>query len=180
MEEVATLWTGGRGQKRGRMAKRLAVLAAAVGVLALVVSMVVPAVADNGDDRVTLRLAEKAADDERFFSFIDVGKKGESVGDYLVLKADPIYNRSRTKKVGVVHGDCLVVEEARSECDVTFDLEGGLITEEGPIDFAERSDVVQVHAVTGGTGVYKTAHGELELDFSEAQKGILFTFRLIL
>jgi hypothetical protein len=162
------------------MAKRLAVLAAALGVLGLVVSMIVPAVADNGEDRVTLRLAEKAADDERFFTFIDVGKEGESVGDYLVLKGDPIYNQSRTKKVGVVRGDCLVVEELRSECDTTFDLEGGLITTEGPIDFGEQSDLVQEHAVTGGTGAYKTAHGVVRLDFSEPQKGLLFTFKLIL
>jgi hypothetical protein len=166
------------------MAKRLAVLAAAVGVVALVVSMVVPSVAGNGDDnrdkRVTLRLAEKTADDEQFFTFIDVGEEGESVGDYLVLKGDPIYNRARTEKVGVVRGDCLVVEEARSECDVTFDLEGGLITAEGPIDFSEQADVVQLHAITGGTGAYKTAQGVLELDFSEEQKGILFTFKLIL
>jgi hypothetical protein len=40
-------------------------LAAALAVLGLVVSMIVPAVADGGE-RVTLRLAEMAAYDEQF------------------------------------------------------------------------------------------------------------------
>jgi hypothetical protein len=161
------------------MGKRLGVLAGAVGIVALLVSLM-PAVADDGGRRVTLRLAERAADDERFFTTIDVGEEGESVGDYLVLKGDPIYNRSRTKRVGVVRGDCLIVEEVRSECDATFDLKGGLITAEGPIDFSEQADVVQIHAITGGTGAYKTAQGLLELDFSEPDEGLVFIFKLIL
>jgi hypothetical protein len=161
------------------MAKRFAVLAGLTGALALLVSLM-PAVADDEGRRVTLRLAERAADDERFFTFIDVGEEGESVGDYLVLKGDPVYNRSRTKRMGVVRGDCLIVEQVRSECDTTFDLRGGLITTEGPIDFSERADVVQIHAVTGGTGAYKTAHGVLELDLSEDEKGLIFIFKLIL
>jgi hypothetical protein len=166
------------------MAKRLAVLAAAVGVLALVVSMIVPAVADNGDERVTLRLAEKAADDEQFFTEIDVGKKGFSVGDYTVVKGDPVYNRALTKKVGTVSGDALVVwtkgQSATVEGDVTFDLKGGLITVEGPITFSEQDfDPVQELAVTGGTDAYKTAHGELEVDISD-EAGFRFTFKLLL
>ena len=161
------------------MGKRLAVLAGAVGIVALLVSLM-PAVADDGGRRVTLRLAERAADDERFFTTIDVGEEGESVGDYLVLKGDPIYNRSRTKRVGVVRGDCLIVEEVRSECGATFELKGGLITAEGPIDFSEQADVVQTHAITGGTGAYKTAQGLLELDFSEPDEGLVFIFKLIL
>jgi hypothetical protein len=67
----------------------LAVLAAALAVLGLVVSMIVPAVADNGGERVTLRLGERFADDEQYGTLIDVGKKGFSVGDYNVVQNEP-------------------------------------------------------------------------------------------
>jgi hypothetical protein len=169
------------------MAKRLAVVAAAVGVLALLVSVIGPAVAGNGndgDERVTLRLAEKAADDEQFSTDIDVGKQGFSVGDYIVLENEPVYNRALTKQVGTISGDGLFVsikgQTVTLEVDVTFDLEGGLITVEGPITFSEQNlDPVQELAVTGGTNAYKTAHGELEIDLSDPE-GFRFTFRLIL
>jgi hypothetical protein len=146
--------------------------------------MIVPAAADNGDRRVTLRLAEKAADDAQFETDIDVGEEGESIGDYTVFESEPIFNRALTRQVGVFQGDCLVVsivprESATVECDFTADLDKGLITVEGPITFAEPFDEVQEWAVTGGTDAYKTAHGELELDFSD-ETGVRLTFRLIL
>jgi hypothetical protein len=169
------------------MAKRLAVVAAALGMLALLVSAIGPAVAGNGndgDERVTLRLAEKAADDQQFTTQVDVGPKGFSVGDYEVLEGEPVYNRALTKQVGAVTGDVLIVSiEGQSvtvEPDVTFDLEGGVITVEGPITFSEQDfDPVQELAVTGGTNAYKTAHGELHIDIS-GEEGFLFTFKLIL
>jgi hypothetical protein len=154
-------------------------------LLALVVSMIVPAAADNGGDRVTLRLAEKAADDEQFETDIDVGEEGKSIGDYTVFESEPIFNRALTRQVGVFQGDCLAVsivprESATAECDFTVVLDKGLITVEGPITFSEQSfDDVQEWAVTGGTGAYKSAHGELELDFSDGA-GVRLTFRLIL
>jgi hypothetical protein len=173
------------GREGRRMTKRLAVLAAALAVLGLVVSMIVPAVADNGGERVTLRLAEKAADDEQFDTEIDVGKKGFSPGDYIVLGNEPVYNRALTKKVGTVSGDVLFVsvseqdQSAVIEVDISFNLKGGLITVEGPIDFSQDADPIQTLAVTGGTGAYKTAHGELHIDIS-GEEGFLFTFKLFL
>jgi hypothetical protein len=152
---------------------------------AVVVSMVAPAVAGNGSDEVTLRLAEKAADDEQFSTDVDVGKQGFSVGDYTVLRGEPIYNRALTKKVGVLRGDVLVVSHDETsvaiEVDVTFDLDGGLITVEGPISFSGSEanfDPVQELAVTGGTDAYKTAHGELKVDFSD-EEGARFTFKVV-
>ena len=166
------------------MAKRLALSATVVGMLALVVSMVVPAVANNGnEEHVTLRLAEKASDDAQFDTDIDVGEKGFSVGDYTVIGDEPVYNRALTKQVGTASGDVLIVsikgQSARAELDVTFDLKGGLITAEGPLTFSEQASDVQEVAVTGGTDAYKTAHGELELDTSNEQ-GLRFTFKLTL
>jgi hypothetical protein len=167
------------------MTKRFAVFGATVAVLALVVSMVAPALSDGNGRRVVLRLAEVSEDDEQFNVEIDVDDNGfGNVGDYVVIAGEPIYERDRKTQVGVARGDCLFVESdqtsATLECDITFDLKRGLITVEGPITFAEEDfDAVQEVAVTGGTDAYKTAHGELAINIAQ-EEGFLFTFRLIL
>jgi hypothetical protein len=171
------------------MAKRLGVVGALVAVMALVVSMVAPATSDEKDRksrRVVLRLAEVVADDEEFTSEIDVDDNGfPTVGDYLVFSGEPVYKRDRKTQVGVIRGDCLfaeVVDETTVtlECDITFDLRRGLITVEGPITFSEEDfEAVQEVAVTGGTDAYKTAHGELRVNFAQ-EEGARFTFVLIL
>ncbi len=167
------------------MTKRLGVFGAGVAVLALVVSMVAPATSDEKAKRhrhVVLRLAEVAADDEQFITELDVDGNGfPTVGDLLVFGGDPVYKRDRVTQVGVLRGDCLFVEVVDEttvtlECDGSFDLRRGLITVEGPVTFGEEPSEL---AVTGGTDAYKTAHGELEIDFSQ-EEGALFTFRLIL
>jgi len=163
------------------MVKRLAVLAAPVGVLALVVSMIAPAMADNGDEKVTLHFAEKFADDDEFITEVDVRPSGLSVGDYLVFQGEPVFNVARTRQVGEVTGDCLVVKLADTpeattfECDLTFDLPKGLILTEGPFMFSRTR---QDWAVTGGTEAYRTADGTLTLIFEE--EGFRFRFELFL
>jgi allene oxide cyclase len=167
------------------MAKRLTALGAAVAVLALVVSMVAPAASTERGKKVFLRLADLTEDDEQFQTEIDVDDNGfGTVGDYIVISGDPVYNPTRTTQVGVARGDCLFVESSATaqtlECDVTFDLARGLITVEGPITFSEEDfDPVQELAITGGTGAYRTARGELKIDLSD-EEGFLFRFLLIL
>lgn len=166
------------------MKKRLVALGAAAAVMALAVSIIAPAAADKRFEKRTLRLAEKVADDEQFETEIDVGDPGPSVGDYIVFEGEPVFNRALTREVGVFRGDCLFVqmvgeEEATIECDITFDLKQGLITVEGPITFAEPFEAVQEVAITGGTDDFETAHGELQLDFSQ-ETGARFTFKLLL
>jgi hypothetical protein len=168
------------------MPKRLAVLGVVVAILALVVGAIAPASSDDASRRVVLRFADVSADDEQFETEIDVDDNGfPTVGDYLVLRREPVFERDRETQVGVLEGDCLFVEvvdetAATIECDLTWVLKRGLITVEGPITFAEEDfQVVQEVAVTGGTNAYKTAHGELAVNFSQ-EEGLIFTFRLIL
>jgi hypothetical protein len=183
VEETATFIEERWGPEQGRdMTTRLAALGAAVAFVALVVSMMVPAVAGSGDRRVTLRFAEDAADDEQFETDVDVGEAGFGVGDYTIIENEPFFNRALTKQVGTVSGDIVVAalegETATLEIDLTFSLESGLITVEGPISFAPDSDPVQEVAVTGGTDAYKTVHGELLIDARD-EAGLRVTFRLI-
>jgi hypothetical protein len=167
------------------MGKRLAVLAAAAAVLALTVSLIAPAASDQRYDRVNFTIRDKASDDEQTNVDIDVGKKGFGVGDYLVLAKDPFFNRSLDKKLGYFTGDCLFVTvdeetfEATIECDVTANfLNGDIITAEGPITFSEEEVASTTFAVTGGTGRYEAAHGEVSATF--AQEGATFHFKLLL
>ncbi len=155
-------------------------------MLALAISILAPAWSETGQRRVTLRLAEKTADDPpEDQGFVDVGRQGPSVGDYFVISNDPVFNAARTRRVGVSSGDCLAVQlgplrngEPQSgsfECDVTFALRGGLITTEGGFTFPGGR---QIFAVTGGTGAYKTAQGTLTV--AETRQGLNFIFRLLL
>jgi hypothetical protein len=69
----------------------------------------------------------------------------------------------------------LYVSKIWAECDISFDLAGGLITVEGPFSEAEPE---ANHAVTGGTDAYKTAHGELHI--VATNEALEFTFHLVL
>lgn len=168
------------------MRKRLAVLAAAAGVLALSVSLIAPAASDQRYDRVNFTVREKVSDDDQTNIEIDVGKKGFGVGDYSVVSKDPFFNRSLEKELGYFTGDCLVVAldeeafEATLECDVTANFrDGSILTIEGPITFSEEvAEPEATLAVTGGTGKYKAAHGEVHITFAE--EGGTFRFKLLL
>jgi hypothetical protein len=163
------------------LAKKLAAIGAVLAALALTLSMLAPALADNRGDKVTLHFAEKFADDDEFITEVDVPPSGFSVGDYLVFEGEPIFNVARTRQVGEVTGDCLVVkladtpEDTTFECDLTYDLPKGLILTEGPFIFSRAR---QDWAVTGGTEAYRTAHGTLTLIFED--EGFRFRFELFL
>ena len=163
------------------MAKRLAVLAASVAVLALSLSIVAPALSDQRYERVRFTVWDRSSDDEQFITEVNVGARSFGPGDYIVLQGDPVFNRSFTRRLGSVRGDCLVIRAGRRsasfECDVTFIFRAGRITVEGPLTFAGPV-TTSTFAVTGGTGRYKTAHGQLHARFTE--QGAVFNFDLLL
>jgi len=160
--------------------RKLAVVATVIGLLGLTVSLISPAASDSRYEERTIRLAEKFSDDVD--SFVDVGDKGFSAGDYFVIGNDPVFNRAQTTKRGTASGDCVVVatkgQSADFECDVSFYLEGGLLTTEGGFEGSEQSSHFAPFAVTGGTDDYETAHGTLEI--GEGADGLTFTFKLLL
>jgi hypothetical protein len=172
----------GRSYSSGRyeLIRKLAVVASAIGLLGLSLSLIAPAPADSRYDKVTIRLAEKFSDDDE--NFVDTGATGFSVGDYLVFGNDPLYNRARTKKRGWGSGQCVFVnvkgETATAECDVSFYLDGGLLTFEGSFTGTEQSTEFTAFAVTGGTDDYETAHGTAEIDQDDV--GLIFTLKLLL
>lgn len=107
---------------------------------------------------------------------VDVGIKGDSVGDILTF-ANPVFDAANKLQVGSDQGYCVRVVVGKSwECIWTLMLKGGQITVEGP--FADAGD--STFAVTGGTGKYVGAKGSLKLHPRDATPtGYDFTYDLL-
>jgi hypothetical protein len=109
----------------------------------------------------TLHLVERASTD----AVTDLGAKGDSVGDLLTF-ANEVFDASNKTKVGTNQGYCIRVAAGRSwECWWTLLVEGGQLTVQGP--FFDKGD--SVLAVTGGTGKYASASGQMKLHSRNAQ-----------
>ena len=114
-----------------------------------------------------IQLVEHADTD----AVLDLGAKGDSVGDLLTF-ANPVYDATNKTKLGTDQGYCVRVSVGKSwECFWTLVLKDGEITVEGP--FYDSGDSVMV--VTGGTGKYAGAKGDMKLHPRDA-KGSSFDF----
>lgn len=122
-------------------------LAAAIGIAASI------GVAKGSEEK--LALVERAGSDV----VTDIGASGDSPGDLLTF-ANEIYDAENKTLVGHNNGWCVrtVVGQAW-ECFWTVTLKAGQITVEGP--FYDGKD--SVLAITGGTGEYADAQGEMTL-----------------
>lgn len=100
-----------------------------------------------------------------------IGKDADNRGDVLTF-ANDVYDAANKKKVGTDQGYCIRIVVGQSfECIWTLMLDGGQITVEGP--FLDAGDSTM--AVTGGTGKYTTARGEMKLHARDA-KGSEYDF----
>ena len=90
---------------------------------------------------------------------IDLAAKGDSVGDMLVF-ANTVFDAANKVQVGTDQGYCIRTVVGKSwECFWTLKLKDGMITIEGP--FYDTGDSVFV--ITGGTGKYAGAKGQMKL-----------------
>ena len=106
----------------------------------------------------------------------DTGAKGDSVGDILTF-ANEVFDAADATKVGTDNGYCLRTVSgagAAYECNWTTFLDGGQITVEGPFFDAKESTL----AITGGTGRYRGARGEMELHSRDNGAKFAFVFHL--
>jgi allene oxide cyclase len=107
---------------------------------------------------------------------VDLGAKGDSVGDLLVF-ANKVYDAGNKAQVGTDQGYCVRTIVGKSwECFWTLTLAAGQITVEGP--FLDTGDSLMV--VTGGTGKYAGAKGSMKLHPRDATPtGYDFTYDLL-
>ena len=112
---------------------------------------------------------------------IDLGEPGESLGDQFVTSSDLFRG---DKKVGVDGVVCTLVRlepmvSATAECVATAEFRKGQITVQGLLTFTEETEGEPFRlAITGGTGKYREAHGELKVvEVSETESRL--TFKII-
>ena len=107
---------------------------------------------------------------------VDLGSKGDTVGDMLVF-ANGVFDAANKVKVGTDQGFCVRTVVGKSwECNWTLVLKDGQITVEGP--FADAGD--SLFAVTGGTGKYAGAKGSMKLHPRDAKSTSYdFTYDLL-
>jgi allene oxide cyclase len=104
-----------------------------------------------------------------------IGKSADNRGDVLTFSND-VFDVSDNAKVGTDQGFCIRIVVGKAfECLWTTSLAGGQITVEGP--FLDAGD--SVLAVTGGTGKYADARGQMTLHARDA-KGSEYDFRFTL
>jgi allene oxide cyclase len=100
-----------------------------------------------------------------------IGKAADNRGDILTF-ANDVFDAGDKTKIGSDQGFCIRVVAGKSfECIWTLMLAGGQITVEGP--FLDAGD--STLAVTGGTGKYADARGEMKLHARDA-KGTAYDF----
>jgi hypothetical protein len=87
------------------------------------------------------------------------GKSEDNAGDILTF-ANDVYDADDKNKIGTDQGVCFRTVVGKAwECFWTLTLDKGQITVEGP--FNDTGD--SLFSITGGTGDYKGASGEMAL-----------------
>jgi hypothetical protein len=138
-------------------------LLAAGGALALALAAAGTTAHANGGyaPGKTIRLVEAHATAQP--QFVDVDGNGPSVGDVVVVKDG--LNREDGSHAGDFNQVCTLVTPAGGppsstyECTATIHLQNGTITQQG--SFVPLAPD-QAGAISGGTGAYQTARGEIE------------------
>lgn len=137
------------------MGTKLRVTIAAASVCALVIVVALSSVA-LGTTKMSITVVEHATSD----AVVDIGAAGDTEGDILWF-ANDVYDEADASVVGSDQGQCFRTSVANGawECNWTTMLENGSITVEGPFYDAADSTL----AITGGTGAYKRAEGQMRL-----------------
>jgi allene oxide cyclase len=107
---------------------------------------------------------------------VDLGAKGDSIGDLLVF-ANGVFDPANKTQIGSDQGYCVRTIVGKSwECFWTLTLKAGQITVEGP--FMDEGD--SLFSVTGGTGKYAGAKGSMKLHPRDAKASSYdFTYDLL-
>jgi len=107
---------------------------------------------------------------------VDLGATGDSLGDLLAF-GNPIYDASNSDQIGRDEGSCVRTNPGVAwECTWSTLLDGGSLTVQGPFTDDGEDAVL---AITGGTGIYSNARGEMTLHWRNALGSAFdFTFRI--
>jgi allene oxide cyclase len=110
----------------------------------------------------TLKLVERATGNA---THVHGGSAPDNVGDILTF-SNPVYDETNSKKLGLDQGYCVrLVVGVAYECHWTLSIAAGQLSVDGP--FLDAGD--STLAVTGGTGAFSTARGQMHLHARDAK-----------
>jgi hypothetical protein len=120
-------------------------------------------------ERTTLTVSTKTREQK----VVDLGPQGPSHGDLRVVNA-PLYDENAKERIGRFDLFCVLTDPAdessekahMAECTYTYTLPGGEISAQGvtPLPKLPEPPPRVVDAVSGGTGKYVGARGEVEVE----------------
>jgi allene oxide cyclase len=121
----------------------------------------------------TVHVIEHAVTD----TVVQSGGGSDRTGNLLTFHNN-VFNSRNTRRVGHDQGVCVRIfpPQGSWECMWTTFLAGGQITVEGPF-YDTRNSVL---AITGGTGIYRDARGQMSLLARPGSKEYDFIFRITL
>ncbi|MFI1710483.1 dirigent protein [Streptomyces griseoruber] len=154
--------------RKPRLAAVLAATACAVLVAGVSVAQASDRTAGHRDGPAVFTVIEHADTD----TVVDLGPRGDSIGDTLAF-GNPVYDTAG-HQVGGSQGSCVRTKVGTAwECSWTTTLNGGSIVVQGPFHDAADSTL----AITGGTGKWRTARGQMHLHARDAEGSAYdFTF----
>lgn len=80
-------------------------------------------------------------------------------GDFVLLKFNVSTNPTLKKRVGSAILTCTFSFNNHAFCSATYELDGGILTGAGSIDFSSSSFTI---AITGGSGKYAGLRGDMQ------------------
>ena len=147
------------------MMRRKYGLAVAAALVLVIGSVTVAFASSSGggsaDHRVqVIRLVAKGVQE----TSVDLGEKGFSQGDQELVALDLFRDG---KKVGEAGNLCQFVRVTKASatdlCQVDMSLPTGQITAQGLVRSTPAGPGTFLLAITGGTGAYQTAHGQVKI-----------------
>jgi len=156
--------------------------AAALGLAVGGASFAAGGPANGGQPLVVQLLSRATAID----NFVDTGPTGPSPGDLYVWTDGEFMANAPNDQWGTADGRCVLIDPsaAKYDCSVTTHVLAGQTQPAGDITLAGTLTLVQGEtstlAITGGTGSYRTARGDLVVELGPFQGPHHVTVNLIL
>jgi allene oxide cyclase len=156
--------------------RRSAMIAAATAALALALAAMMSAAPTYARTAhapgTTVHVIEHAVTDTEV-----PGVGGKDVKGNILTFNNPVFDTANRKQVGHDEGFCvrLQVKLGIWECLWTTFLKGGQITVQGPFYDTHNSEL----SITGGTGAYVGARGQMDLKSRNGGKEYDFVFHLM-
>ncbi len=152
--------------------RRAAVLLATTAALAAGGVVAATSAASNARPHATAAAASVHVIEHAITDTESASLAGKDAPGNELIFTNPVFNVANKKQVGHDEGFCTRLDPKKGswECLWTTFLKGGQITVQGPY-YDTRNSVL---SITGGTGVYRTARGQMVL--KSRAKGTQYDF----